>query len=587
MTIKEKIETFDTLIKKGFDEHEVCSALKELIPKDNSDIHENLMAELIAFDLIEEYPDNKTGWGTYFGPLMVLNNNDGTVTESPSIKLVNAKMIEYWENRAKETINPILKARYSGVVWDFKNKITGLNPSHEICRLYVNALVEIANGDFHKYVVDTFKKLKRALFLAISLNDNNLIIKVKDSILRYENEHSKDDKPGLWGYAFDLLISNKKIALTIEEENGIINELEAKLNRLTNSDSENQKTDPWAAENAASRLALYYRKSQRNDDIKRVLLKVGKAYSAILDKASPLQAISWLDQLHKLYIKFNLHEEAEIVLLKIRELGPKTSSEFKTISHSFKIQNKNLDDYIKAMTSGTLSEILFRIAARYIPIKEKVKEQIFDLSKTAPLTFLVTRVIQDEKGRVVATIGSLEDDLEGHVVIQISQNLYFSSIFLRAVLKECITNKGLNKSNILSFIEKSPIIEKERLEIIDRGLDAYVRDDFLVFVHLVIPQIEEAIRNIIELAGGNILKPAKGGGYQLRNFDEILRDEIIKLTLGEDIADYFRILFTDQRGWNLRNIVCHGLANPNMFNTQNADRILHSLICLGLIQEKK
>ena len=190
MAIVEKLRTFDSLTNKGFDEHDVSSALKELTPKDNSDIDEDLKAELIAFDLIEEYQDTKTGWGTYFGPMMVWSNNDGTATESPSIRLVTAQMIDYWEKRAIESTNPILIARYSGVVWDFKNKITGQNPSHEIWRQYIKALVEIANGDFHKYDVNTFKKLKRALLLAISLNDNNLISEVKDSILKYENEHA-------------------------------------------------------------------------------------------------------------------------------------------------------------------------------------------------------------------------------------------------------------------------------------------------------------------------------------------------------------------------------------------------------------
>ncbi len=37
-------------------------------------------------------------------------------------------------------------------------------------------------------------------------------------------------------------------------------------------------------------------------------------------------------------------------------------------------------------------------------------------------------------------------------------------------------------------------------------------------------------------------------GYQLRTFDKILRDGIIKEALHENFADYFRILFTDQRG---------------------------------------
>jgi hypothetical protein len=117
-------------------------------------------------------------------------------------------------------------------------------------------------------------------------------------------------------------------------------------------------------------------------------------------------------------------------------------------------------------------------------------------------------------------------------------------------------------------------------------LNAYFCEDYLVAIHLLIPQIEEAIRNLIEYSGGNVLKPSRNGGYQLRTFDDLLRDDLIERGLGENFANYFRILFTDQRGWNLRNEVCHGMANPNRFDAQTADRVIHGLLCLGLIKKK-
>ena len=157
MTIKEIIEQFDTDSRRGFDEHDISSALRKLFPEDKSQIDDTLKAELMAFDFAEDYQDKKTGWGTYFGPMMVWNNGDGTATESPSIKLITPEMIDYWEKRATESVNPIIIARYSGLVWDFKNKITGINPSHEICRTYTKALIDQANGDFHKYEVNTFR----------------------------------------------------------------------------------------------------------------------------------------------------------------------------------------------------------------------------------------------------------------------------------------------------------------------------------------------------------------------------------------------------------------------------------------------
>ncbi len=585
MTMKEILNEFDRLDKKNFDETDVSLFLKSFIPEDKNSIGDELKAELMAFDFSENYRDAKTGWGTYFGPMVVWNNEDGTSTESPSIKLITPSMLNYWEKRANESNNPILKSRYSGLVWDFNNKITGDNPTHEICRIYIIALVEIANGDFHKYEVNTFSKLKRALSLATSINDNELIEKVKNAVISFEQRHSKDNQPGLWGYSFDLLLGNKKIILTAAEEKKIIDELEEKLNRLTNADTEQQKIDPWASEAAAERLAIYYRKQNKHEDVNRVILEVGKAYNKIIGDASAMQASGWLGHLHKFYLKFNLKTEAEDLLLKIRELGPKVALELKPITHSFELPKEKLEEYISYMTIGSPEEIILRVAIQYIPIKEKVKEQIFDLSKKAPFTFLVSQKIQDEKGRVVATIGSLEHDLEGHFVRQVSQNLSFSALFLRAVLKDSVKNKGLSKSHILDFLKKSPVFNLDRLPIIDRALDAYFQCDYLTFIHLIIPQIEEAIRSIVEIAGGNVLKPSRGGGYHLKTFDEILRDDIIKESLGVDFADYFRILFTDQRGWNLRNNVCHGMASPNLFNPQTSDRIIHALICLGLIHE--
>lgn len=105
----------------------------------------------------------------------------------------------------------------------------------------------------------------------------------------------------------------------------------------------------------------------------------------------------------------------------------------------------------------------------------------------------------------------------------------------------------------------------------------------VVAIHLLIPQIEEATRNLIELSGGVVLKKNRGGGFQLKTFDDILRDEIITQVLGEDIQIYLRVLFTDQRGWNLRNDVCHGMSDISSFSYQSAERILHVLIILGAI----
>ncbi len=132
MTLIEILDSFDNSSDKIFDEHEIASELKQLIPEDKSKVDMELRAELMAFEFVEDYPNNETGWGTYFGPMFVINNNDGTATESPSIKLVTNEIIEYWTKRASECKHPILVARYSGLVWEFQNKITGTKPNQSL-----------------------------------------------------------------------------------------------------------------------------------------------------------------------------------------------------------------------------------------------------------------------------------------------------------------------------------------------------------------------------------------------------------------------------------------------------------------------
>lgn len=587
MTFTEILDSFDKSSGKTFDEHDIASELKQLIPEDKSKVEMDLRAELMAFEFVEDYPNNETSWGTYFGPMFVINNNDGTATESPSIKLVTTEIIEYWTKRAYESQNPILVARYSGLVWDFQNQITGTKPNHKIARLYAQALIDTSISKTYKREVYVFKKIERALEISSALNDDVLIERCKLSLIAFEKDNSQDSKPGLWGYCYDLLIGNKKVKLSKEEEEAIIIELENKLNRLTTSDDAGSKIDPWAAEAAADRLAQYYSKKNKFEDVRRVILKVGKAFEDIMSEASSMQASGWTEHLYRLYSKFNLKEEAAQALLKIRELGPKVSEELKPISHSMDIPREEIEKYVNSMTDGSIEEFLERFIFNYIPNKEEVKKQLFQLAKAAPFQFMIGQALQDEKGRVVATIGSLENDLEGHIVRQVSQSLTFSSLFMHLIIEKAKERFPLTKSDILKYIETSPIIDKSRFSIIEESLNAYFNNDFLVFTHLVIPQIEEAMRNLVELAGGNVLKDAKrGGGFQLKTFDEVLRDSKLVEVVGEDFATYFRILFTDQRGWNLRNNVFHGLANPNTFNNQTGHRLLHSLLCLGLVRTK-
>ncbi|MGC8552524.1 MAG: DUF4209 domain-containing protein [Phycisphaerae bacterium] len=94
--------------------------------------------------------------------------------------------------------------------------------------------------------------------------------------------------------------------------------------------------------------------------------------------------------------------------------------------------------------------------------------------------------------------------------------------------------------------------------------------------------MEQALRVILKLSGGATYKPGRERGtFCLRTLDELLRDQLVVDVISDDVALYFRVVLTDQRGWNLRNHLLHGILPPSSLGYASSDRLLHIMLLLG------
>lgn len=212
---------------------------------------------------------------------MVWTSDEGQVLESPSLSAVDSDAVDYWKQRSDATENPILKARYSGLVWDLSQKALGETPHHSFARKYVGAVIESADKQQIDPAVDGKQKLKHALSLARALNDRELVMKVRDSIIQYEDNIAQDDKPGLWGFAFELLVDQPGIELSEEQENHLVHDLEQRFSRI-------EEKDPWPVQRAAELLGRYYRKRGRQQDSSEVIRRSACAFEERAKTADPL-----------------------------------------------------------------------------------------------------------------------------------------------------------------------------------------------------------------------------------------------------------------------------------------------------------
>ncbi len=370
------IEKYD-ISTEPFSEHEISDNLRN-VDKDNSKNPEyEWLPEVMAFDFTENYSNDETGWGTYYGPLMVIPNQDGTVTETPSIKNITDEIIAYWIKRADKAKNPILKTRYADLVWDFSKIVTGKQCDYKYACMVIDNTIEVAEKDLYKYDIFVITKLERAISLALALNDDARLRKLTETIIKYEQKIQEDNKPGTWGFAYRILVKNKKVKLPQDLENKIIGDLEKRWQKLNQAESKN----PFAIETLSLDLADYYRRNNKNDDLRRVVISIGEAYKGVSKKAEPLLASSWLQKVHAIYSQFGFNSEAQEITRIISELGPKTRDSLKEISHEVKIPKEEIDKYIEETIDGDLETVLTKIAIRFIPSKSEAERELIELSK--------------------------------------------------------------------------------------------------------------------------------------------------------------------------------------------------------------
>lgn len=112
----------------------------------------------------------------------------------------------------------------------------------------------------------------------------------------------------------------------------------------------------------------------------------------------------------------------------------------------------------------------------------------------------------------------------------------------------------------------SKLIPQERIELTSRGLYLGFEFRFAEAIHLISPQVEFLVRNVLKRAG--IITSINEGGVENEiGLSSLLDKPQSAEIFGEDLHFNLRAIFTDPIGANLRNYVAHGLLDDNAANS--------------------
>jgi len=182
----------------------------------------------------------------------------------------------------------------------------------------------------------------------------------------------------------------------------------------------------------------------------------------------------------------------------------------------------------------------------------------------------------------------LERDADGRLHRELGRTIAFYQPFLAMTIDQLRQRFNPSVEQILDFLYASPVFSDNRRNLLREGLEAYENQDFVKAIHVLVPQVEHALRNILVLLGIPTVKtvPRHPGIVDFKSMNDVLTDSRVQDLFGEDFWRYLTVLYIDRRGgFNLRNDLAHGLMDTDSFQRHMADRVVHSMLALALLRK--
>lgn len=537
-------------------------------------------------------------WGLYWIPVASGITTDDKPFYVPDIADVDDEVLAHWAHRADTVQHPLMVARYADLVWEIGRYLSRPPAKRTVCaapqatwkvspdlpRLAIDSyLAAVEQGGF-KDEHATWHGLSRALMLATLLSDAERVASVKQALFSYygqcEQERGETGHMMWWRLSDIIERSQKALVLSPEDCAAVTAALRRALDE--HSDPASPRFDPHQAENAAGRLMKWDAGDIAQQQ--QITLQAGKAFEHAAEKATAMLANSWLEDLIPRYRSVSLTDDVVRIEKLIRSRSGQLHGEMTEVFLPFEVTKDEMEAWADDVAGSSREDGLRRLALHCLLRPEKLKNEVLKMKEEAPLSAWISVSIIGADGFTEATIGSVDDDLEGRSYRAAADHLGFDEPFVHAAFQRIEEKHGLSADDLVAAIMASPFVGEDQEHMLRVGLEAWKAGDAIKAIHVLVPQVEAAYRRLLSAAGMSVRRPnAKVSGSKVIGFGEVLEKPIFKTGSLKDVGFHLRALYTDPRALNLRNKMAHGLAHGGTMDMGAANIVVHSLLILTLL----
>ena len=190
-----------------------------------------------------------------------------------------------------------------------------------------------------------------------------------------------------------------------------------------------------------------------------------------------------------------------------------------------------------------------------IPRVEAARMQEEEMRKKFPLRCLSTRIkVADDGVPGPMPHASREEDRADHTE-QISNAIRILTAYFSASVRECEEDDRITGDSYAGYLESFGLLTRAGMRLARAGIKAHCSGNYVESIHVLLPQLEQTLRLLLEQRGARMLAGRdKVSTALLKPMIKEGRD-----VLGEDVAEFLRVWLVDEGSINLRNRVCHAL----------------------------
>ena len=497
--------------------------------------------------------------------------------EFPNAALLTSEHVDEWAAVATSVQHPRLKARFADAVWELGKRLASARKDrYSFGRMASESYLELA-GRAASQPIELINAVARSIQIAMQLRMGDLVDRGYEFLMQYAAS-ADQAHIGLWSAPFDRLLPLN--GLSAVQRDRVLDFHSTRFEATVASGDIFRMTIVGPA------FAKYFYDRQQYQRAKDITFAYGEAVLKSADALSASIATHHIEGVLEAYRAVGLKDETDRVRLLLEEKGKSVLAGMKSQRVELKLDLDAIESAIAELIDVADPLVaLYRLASNCAPNPERL-EAAFEAA-TEGLIFhrLMPVSIIGDDGLTVTTIGTYDQDKEGRLVMELARDMNLKVTFFLSGLEEWKKKFELGGVPDTPSLFDSLLIPSDRVTLFQEGLQAFEREDYVKCIHVLVFQVENSMRELLKLLGRPVTK-STDDGQQPKNMNEVLHDAAVKETLESKLWSFLKVLYTDNRGMNLRNLVAHGVAPAGAFNRINAALVVQSVVFLCLIREE-